>query len=177
MLKKILLTLVVFVATLSTVFASTFYVGASAKWQKISATHVSYSGAFPTLAIGIGDWTNNWFYLAAEAFADLHPIQFNNETFNNENLRIRWEYGASIIPGIYFDEMLMGYLRLGMISTDFDELDTWKSAYQVGAGIQSRLNACWDVRAEYIYSRYRGINDLGHAKMDTVGVGVIYRFG
>jgi hypothetical protein len=176
MFKKILAISVVFATSLSTAFAGSFYIGPSIAYDSLRAGHIRYAGIYPVLSGGYDDWVWDWLYIAGEIFASPKSIDVNNEPKNGENLKTKYIYGVSIIPGINLDEMLLAYVRFGFASAKFQELDTTKGGTELGIGLETKLMDCWSVRAEYDYAKYSSIPSAGSLRADAFSLGAVYRF-
>jgi|SRR5579885_217354 opacity protein-like surface antigen len=176
MFKKILAITAIFVTSLSTAYAGAFYAGPAFEYDDFRAGHVRYSGIYPIVFGGYGDWVRDWLYVGGELFGGPKSIDVNNEPKNGQSLKTKYTYGVSIIPGVNLDDMLMAFIRFGFVSTKFQELETTKGGTQLGLGVESKVAECWSVRGEYIYTRYSSVSSAGNLRSDAFMLSGIYRF-
>lgn len=176
MLRRLLGTAALFTSMLSTAFAGSFYLAPTIIYQTMSASGIGYNGMAPRLTVGYEDMLTPVIYTGVEVFSN--PTTF--KTYNNPNnlgsLRATYSYGASILPGINFDNTIIGYGRLGIIRTRFDNLGKVKSGTEYGVGLQWNLNDLWSARGEYDYTKYNNIANIGHPSSNTYSIGLMYRF-
>ncbi len=173
MKNKIVICLILTAST--GIFADNYYISPAVLVQHISASDSSFWGAHPRLALGY-DTKCDRYYFAGELFAIPATATFaDNSNPGAVHARATRSYGASFLPGIYLNNILVGYLRLGAVGSKFTEPDATKIGGQVGFGLQTFLNDCWDLRAEYIFTKYENIAGLGAPKSNEIGVGAIYR--
>lgn len=159
--------------------ASSFYSAIDLPYESIKTTgasDISYGGYNPRLAFGIENLFANWYYLAGEVFYGPISMTVNNNPDNNGSLKTSYSYGVSVIPGLNFDDIVIGYARIGAIRTRFSSIDVNKSGFQIGAGLQGVINACWRVRGDYVRTIYNSISGIGDPKADQYSVGLIYAF-
>jgi len=139
-----------------------------------------FKGLEGTVFAGYALLSSN-FYLAGEIFAQ-HGTQITdyrnnlNNNLNSTGLKTSWGAGLSILPGLVLADTILGYLRLGAIETHFDEAAYTAPGGQVGIGIEGSVSESWDVRAEYIFTWYKSINNLGSPRSDQYRLGVLYKF-
>lgn len=159
----------------STAFAGNVYIGPSAFLQYVSGSHTNYTGIHPQLSLGYGDLSNN-IYLAGEIFAAAGNLTINDSHNRaSRSAKITRTFGASFIPGMMLNEKVLGFLRLGIVNSKFNGPNTTKTGGQIGVGLQTSLNPCWDIRGEYDFSAYRSMSGIGSPKVNEIGVGVIYK--
>lgn len=175
MFKKILITSTLLMGCHTSVFAG-LYVGPSLNYESISSNGLRYEGLRPMIVAGYGNVFRSWLYFAMEAFLGSKSIDINNKSGDGISLRTSYAYGGSFIPGVFLDDQILGYIRLGLISTKFTQLDIKKSGYEAGLGIEAKMIDCWNIRAEYDYVSYNSIAGLGHLKAGEYNLAVIYRF-
>ena len=108
-----------------------------------------------------------------EAYWIPNTVPVNNET---NTYKISYQYSLSLLPGIAFDNTVTGYLRLGMLRSNFSSLNTIASASQVGAGLEYSLSPTWSATGEYDYVRYRDNEIVGSATTDQFTLGLMYKF-
>jgi opacity protein-like surface antigen len=157
-------------------FAGNFYIGPSLFLGKVSASHSSYTNIHPRLSLGYGEMFDNY-YAGVELFATPFSIDLSNNV-NNGNISTKTtrSLGIAFIPGVMLNNTILGYARLGVVSTTFTAPDTMRPGVQVGLGLQSSLNDLWSIRGEYLFTSYRSMSGLGSPKSNEIGVGVIYKF-
>ncbi|HVE43680.1 MAG TPA: outer membrane beta-barrel protein [Gammaproteobacteria bacterium] len=175
MKKRIALTLLSF-AMISPIHAGTPYLGIGAQYMDIFSGSAGFQGISPRVMAGYGSWLTDSFYLAAEAFLSAPPFTLINNTAPNGSLSISWNYGISVLPGVYLDDALMGFLRLGVFDTRFRNLNTYRIGYQMGIGLDYVLANPLSLRAEYDYGQYPSFSGFSVPKSSEVGVSLIYRF-
>jgi outer membrane immunogenic protein len=176
MLRKLLSAACLFLAGLSSAFADSFYVAPSIVYQTFAASGIGYNGIAPRLTLGYEDMLTPLFYAAAEIFSNPTTFKVYNNPTNLGSLRATYSYGASVIPGVNFDNTIIGYGRLGLIRTRFDNLGKVKSGAEYGLGVQWLINCSWSARAEYSYAKYNNITNIGHPDSNTYMIGLMYRF-
>lgn len=178
MLRRTIAASTLFIATTSLSFAYNFYIAPSLVYQGISAGNVDYMGMSLRPAVGIGGpFRNSEYYIGGELFGNTKPMTFHNHRSGTAGLKPSYSVGASFLPGYQIDDEFIGYVRLGVIYTNFDNLDMTRRGWQIGAGLQGRLIGCWDVRGEYNYTKYRSITGIGTPKASEWLLGVVYKFG
>ncbi len=161
----------------SSVFAGSLYIGPTLLAQNTTASHSNFSGIRPRVALGYAGTMDNY-YLAAEFFVIPTTVTLSNVVNQGGvSTKTTRSYGASLLPGIMFNDKLLGYLRLGAMSSSFSSPKVMKTGYQAGFGLQTGLTKNWDLRGEYIYTAYSSaMPNLGAPKSNELGLGVIYRF-
>ena len=137
-----------------------------------------YKGIEGTLSGGYAGMINPSFYLAGEIFvADSAQLKdFKSAVVAGAGSKTSWSWGASLIPGYMLTDYVLGYVRVGGISSRFPDMSTRASAWQLGLGGQTNVYQNWDIRTEYVYSGYRSINNLGKPAADQFNFGVVYKF-
>ena len=108
----------------------------------------------------------------------LKPLLINSQ---GVEIRPTYTYGANIMPGISFDPFVIGYLRLGAVTSSFKTFESSRMGYQIGGGLEWRLNHTWSLRGDYVRTRYRDLPDynntpVGAIKMDELSAGFVIRF-
>lgn len=184
MLKKLLAGSIIFLSMLSSAYAEwsdrywgCVYLAPSLAYESIHANpNTRYEGVNPVLALGYGGLIKQTYpvYIAIELFGAPKSITIHNDKFNNPGLKTGFNLGGSIIPGLYLDDVILAYVRVGMLSTNFADFDATRTGFQVGVGLQARLNSVWDLRGEYDYTSYSSIDGLGSIKSGTYMIGVVY---
>ena len=175
MLKRILFAILT-VLSFSTAYAGSFYMGPHIALIDTTSQNGSYRGVEPRLTFGYGDMMTIYSYLGGEIFASAFSAVLSNNTPNATSLKTTRSFGASLIPGYMINQSAMGYLRLGMISSEFSGPNTTKSGAQIGIGMQTSLDRNWSVRGEYTYTAYATVHQLGAPKTDQFMIGFLYYF-
>lgn len=181
MLKRVLALPLCFVAL--TAQASSLYIAPSLVYDSYetnsntSSNNVRFESIAIRPALGVGGRLyGSYFYLGAEIFANPKPWTIHNKKAGTPGLRTQYSYGASLQPGYYLDDMLLGYLRLGGMYTNFSSLNTTQPGWLVGAGLQAHLGGCWYVRGEYDYARFNSISGFGRPATGEYLLGLLYKF-
>lgn len=157
--------------------AGHFYIGPTIAYNSMSSNGIKYEALAPRLSFGYGALLSRTYYLAAEVDATPTTIRVGkNDTVNNNSLENTVSYAAAILPGYLYDSLSLLYLRLGVVNTRFNQLDTTKPGFQLGAGMDLHLSGCWSLRAEYSYFIYRSMNTVGSPKANDFSIGALYRF-
>ena len=119
---------------------------------------------------------NSLIYIAGELFAIPFTAVLNNNPNKINSLKTSYSFGASILPGYYFDDSVLGYVRLSYIATRFEKIPTTKAGYEAGLGVDISWTVNWRVFGEYDYVKYRSIDNLGTPKAGNYIVGLKYNF-
>lgn len=168
--------------------------------RDVSGAHTNFSsnGMYGGFFAGVGWDATPQFYLAGEIFGDGSSTNTSTKTINtgtvpaSVNMRLRYSYGGSILPGYIINPAALVYLRLGGIRSRFDFHQTVVPSYatsnlskktvtggQVGIGLQGNFSNNFSVRGEYNYTSYRSFNSFGNiicARDNLINVGVLYNF-
>lgn len=176
MFKKLLIATAVLAASSSVAFAAIGnpvpYVGASVGLTDNSAkNHGTYRGVTGNLNAGYGGIVSPGVYLAGEVFVIPGSFSVGPST----SVKTSWGAGASFIPGIMLNDKTLGYARLGVIDSRFTGPSQTKVGGQVGLGLQTNLCQCWDIRGEYVWSKYASSNNISSPTSDAVNLGLVYR--
>ncbi len=155
----------------------------------ITGTPFTYAGVEGTLSAGLSHLWDQGFYLAGELFlADSASLK----TFGGSSIppsvtafRSTWSVGFDLLPGVKINELVLGYLRLGVINTEFTmnnnqgNQSSNNTAWQAGLGFQTKLYKNLDTRLEYIYSRYSSTDNppVGTVSANQTNLGLVYTFG
>lgn len=176
MLKHVLFSLLL-ALSFTTSYAGSFYLYPSALLQSITAEDSSYRGLSPRLASGFGSILGQSFFLAGEVGATVGTaILSNNTDTTGISLRVNRTYDFSLLPGMLFSENTLGYLRLGVASSNFSAPNEKVTGGILGVGLQLAIINCWFVRGEYFYTAYGAVSDVGNPVSDTFALGVVYTF-
>lgn len=175
MLKKFGLFLILNLLFTSFTYAG-FYLGPSLAYNHYYVQSASYEGVLPQLSVGYSTLTNEWIYVAAELFGNVKGWKIHNSSVNNLNVRPRYSMGASLLPGLILDPLVLVYIRLGTIYTRFDQSGAMRNAYQIGGGLQYKISDTWEARAEYDYMQYNHLSGLGSPRAGAAMVGLVYYF-
>lgn len=174
-MKKILCSLLVATAC-SLSYAGNVYIVPSLHLQRIGANHSTYTNLNPQLGLGYAAMPHN-IYMAGEVFFMPGAIDIsNNHNLNTYTAKISNSFGASFLPGVMIAESVLGYARLGVITSRFRSPGTYSTGGQLGLGIQTTMIYGWSLRAEYDYSAYRTVAGLGSPKSNELAIGLVYTF-
>jgi opacity protein-like surface antigen len=175
MLKKLLL-LSSALGYFSTAFAGATYVSPTFFIERISANHSSYRDANVRLSAGYATFNRNN-YFAAEVFVVPSTLTLtDNKNTGATSAHTSRSLGASLISGRILPLNLLGFGRLGVISTKFSSTNRSKLGTQLGLGIQGMLTQNWILRGEYIHTMYGSVSQIGTPNSNELGVGLIYWF-
>lgn len=147
-----------------------------------SGSPTVFKGIDGNLSLGYGALVSPSFYLAGELFglgsASVKDLQNQLSVSRNISVKSSWSYGLSIVPGYMITDTVLGYLRGGVIRTRFNGTNVGvnDTGWQIGLGGQTNLYQNWDLRAEYIYSYYGTVGNLGKVSSDQANLGVVYKF-
>src|SRR3990167_11350320 len=89
---------------------------------------------------------------------------------------LSYQYGISLLPGVSFDNTVIGHLRLGVLRSNFPNASAQVSANQIGVGLEYSLSQNWGVNGEYNSERYKGSTAVGTATTGKYTIGVLYKF-
>lgn len=153
------------------------YVGPTLLVQNISANHASFRGLHGSISLGYADWSNKN-YLGGELFYIPFTMVLSDIRGNSDGptAKASSSIGASLLPGTLIYKQILGYLRLGLISSRFVAPNSMKLGAQLGVGLQSRLTTQFSVRGEYIYTAYGSVAKIGTPNSNELGIGFIYFF-
>jgi hypothetical protein len=180
MFKKLIAGSLAFISTaaMASLITPTFYVGPTAVLKTNTVSNNFTRELSPRLSLGYGGTVSQGIYIAGELFAIPNSIQINStQKSGTPSLKSSFTYGLSILPGLMVSDATMVFLRFSGIKTHFTANNQSVLGYQLGAGLQTQLNASWDLRGEYAYSIYRTLQGMGAPRSDWFGVGAIYNFG
>lgn len=162
------------------VFTAGPYVGFSVGSRVNTATDpVHFRGIDGILSLGYGAMLNPAFYLAGEIWGlgtvnvKDYPSTPRTTTFSTKS---NWSYGASVLPGYMITDYVLGYVRLGVQRTRFNGQDETENGWHAGLGGQTNLTQNWDLRGEYVYSRYQSVRAIGRPQSDQFNLGLVYKF-
>jgi opacity protein-like surface antigen len=111
-----------------------------------------FKGFSGIASIGYGMMVNPMFYVAGEFFAG-DTARLSNK--HNNDIRSTWDYGFDVIPGVLVADCVLGYVRGGVIRTQFKGHDNrGRTGWRVGLGGETQIVQNWDARLEYIYNQY-----------------------
>lgn len=177
MLKKLSILCLACLGCVSTPYAASLYVAPSIEYQGMSTGNIDYMAMLVRMALGFGGSVNGTFYLAGEVFGIPKGATIHDNTGDTPGLKPSYTIGISLLPGLCLDDTILAYVRLGMVSTKFDNLNVTKTGTQAGIGVATNLSPVWDVRGEYVFTNYRSISGIGSPKADEYILGLLYRFG
>lgn len=174
MFKKILVAALAAIGV-SSAFAGNLYLGPTFLLQDNTTQTSNYRGFSPRLSIGYADMIED-FNLAAEIFMiPFSATIADNHSNGAVSTRSTRSYGISVLPGMMVTQSVLGFLRLGALSTQFPSPNTSRTGGQVGVGLQTCLTPYWDLRVEYDYTAYKTVPTLGSVKSGQAGIGFIYK--
>jgi len=153
-----------------------FYLAPALQYISLYVGSNKYQGISPIITAGYGGMVNSVIYLAGEIFAIPATATINNNPNQNGSLRTSYGYGASLLPGYYFDDSVMGYARLGYIVARFENFHTTKAGYEVGAGVDIGWTANISFYGEYDFAKYRTLENVGAPKAGIYTLGLKYKF-
>lgn len=176
MFKKMLIASAILAASSSAALAASapaLYLGPSIGLvNNTSDNNPAYRGIHGNLALGYGGIVSPNVYLAAEFFGEPGSFKVSGNTL----LKSKWGFGLSLIPGWYFSDKTMGYLRVGAIGTRFSQGNVTKAGGQLGVGLQTNVCQNWDIRGEYVWSKYGSFSGISSPNSDAFNLGLIYKF-
>jgi len=138
-----------------------------------SAAPAVYKGLEGIISLGYGGIVSPSFYLAAELFGG-GSINLKNYTNSGVSVKSTWSYGLDIIPGIQLTDPVVGYVRLGVVRTRFNDVGN-ATGWRAGVGGQTNLWPNWDLRGEYVYTYYNSVGGM-NPQSDQFNLGLIYKF-
>ncbi len=176
MLKKIIAIMLILIGNVSNAFAGSFYLGPSLIYQNTYTRLLRYESFNPGGFFGYGSVIQESMYFGGELFANVRTESFNNKTNNNLDLKNKYSYGFSLIPGFFFDPTFMGYARIGFIQTRFNQPSSTKNGWQFGGGLEMSLTSNWNARAEFDYIKYQALTKvIGSPGAIQFGLSAVYR--
>ncbi|EKD72638.1 MAG: hypothetical protein ACD_45C00622G0015 [uncultured bacterium] len=157
------------------------YVGLSlGSRNNYSGSPTVFRGIDGNLSLGYGMMMSQ-FYLAGEIFgiwtANVKDLQYTQGT-TSTSAKSNWAWGISLLPGYMIVDRVLGYVRLGGGRTHFNGtgVSDTVTGWHIGPGASIALNQNWDLRGEYIYTRYNTVTNLGKTSSDVFNLGVVYKF-
>jgi hypothetical protein len=168
------------IGSISSAFAawnSAFYLTPALQYSSYYIDDLKFQGMNLRLGAGVAGMTD-CYYIAAEIFALPFTATINNNPTFRGSLKTSYSSGVSLIPGYYFDDSIMGYLRLSYVSTRFENIGTTKSGYEIGGGVDVGWTRNWSVFGEYDFAKYQRINknNLGSPRAGFYILGLKYKF-
>ncbi|MES2217583.1 MAG: outer membrane beta-barrel protein [Pseudomonadota bacterium] len=174
MFKKLLVSSAILAIASSTAFAGAPYIGARTGVIVNTATNVNFRGLPGTLFGGYGAGLGQGFYLGGEVFVTL-----GSATITDNGLKSGYAYGFGILPGILISDHTMGYLRVGLVQTQFSPTNQGNSTVtggQLGLGLQTSLTQNWDLRGEYTYTASKSVKGVsGNPRTDETTIAMVYK--
>lgn len=142
-----------------------------------SGARAIYKGIETVFSLGYGGIVAPCFYLAGEVYGgDSFDLKDYSTTNTLKSIRTTWGYGFDAIPGFMITNNVMGYLRLGVVRSHFNNLQANSTGFKVGAGAQTPLTQNLELRADYTFSRYNSVNGIGKPITDQANLGIVYKF-
>lgn len=177
MFKKVLFASVLSCTAMTNTYAG-FYIGPTLAYQSITVNddRPTYQGLAPRFSLGYEQLLKNDFKVAMGVFYG--PKSFTINSHNSDtggSLKTSYSYGASIMPGYIFDDVVSGYLRVGAIATHFSDADTTRNGMILGAGVDLSMTENWDMTFEYDYSKYNSISGIGQPQEGQFILGFMRR--
>lgn len=178
MFKKLLVATAILAASSSVAlaaYAPAPYLGASVGLVNNSSnsdTSIDYRGITGNISLGYGGIVSPNFYLAGE----IYGVPGSISVTGSSSLKTSWGVGASVLPGVMINDRTIGYARLGVIESRFSGPGTSRLGGQAGLGMQANVCQNWDVRGEYVYTKYNTVRGISSPNSDAFNVGVVYRF-
>lgn len=171
----------------------------------INKAHLSATGIFGTLFVGINRVYNNIFYLAAEINGNLSTTastgfnrEFVNGTFSDTSIKIKNSLGISLLPGYQFTPNTLFYGRLGLTNSEFKvntsdislaNFSKRRNGFRYGLGIQQSITQRLAVRMDYSRINYKSIKtdtldplggvtkeNIMSANQQLIEFGVVFKF-
>jgi len=154
------------------------YFAPVALYQQISAKHLVFEGISPRWSLGYDTVFSGDFYFGFELYADypIANIKTSRSVHTLPNIRPKYSWGGSILPGMVFDDYVDGFLRLGAAVTNFSQWDRTLKGYQVGIGMDYRLSTSTKLRGEYDFVGYQVLDGVGQPHANQASVGLVYNF-
>lgn len=187
MVKRLLAASMIFFCALSSAFADMLdrtsygclYLAPTITYENITSNNVDFEGVTPRLSLGYGAVIPPLFpvYMGIEIYGSPQSLTIHNHKQGTPGLKPSYHLGASLMPGVYLDQVLIGFARLGVVYTHFKNLDATRTGFEAGLGLQARVSDKWDLRGEYDYVTYGKINPLGNVTSGTYIFGAVYKFG
>jgi outer membrane immunogenic protein len=146
---------------------------------------------------GYGATVNQNIYLGGELFANASNTDVKGSAnvvgtgaSANLDLRTKYSYGVSFMPGWMATDHTMVFGRIGVVKTRFEYKETATgfpsqtsrkniTGGQLGLGMQTDLTQNLAVRGEYVYTSYRSTTMLGNKikpSTDQFNLGLVYKF-
>lgn len=180
MFKKVILSFYIVAMLMGTkAFAGNAYLNTSIFVQTIDVNKTNYFGATPVFTFGYTFTTmRDCYYIAAEVFGipTTATLWDHHQEGGSMSLKTNQAFGGSFIPGIFLNELAVGYLRAGVIYTKFSSPNTYKVGAQFGVGLKIILSSYLDLNSDYIYTAYKTINNLGTPKSNAFGLSLSFKF-
>jgi opacity protein-like surface antigen len=176
MFKKIIIASAILAVTSSVAMANGApYIGASLGQKTNTSTETNFRGVTGNIFVGYGATIGEGVYLAAEVYSNVATA-----SISDNGLKSTYGYGASFIPGLMISDHTLGYIRLGILRTNFTPSGASSasvSAGQLGVGLQTNLMQNWDLRGEYDYDAYNSLGGVsGKPRSDEFNLGLVYKF-
>ncbi len=157
-------------------FAANYYLGGSLAYDSYYQNDLRYTSFSPRLVGGYGGWWSRWIYMSAELYGTPKDFRRRNDDLPNQTLEEKYSFGASLIPGVYLDNLVMGYARFGFQFANFNQTNSIRRGLQTGLGLDYAATPCWHVRGEYDYTRFDNLGIVGSPQLNEYALTVIYHF-
>lgn len=175
-MKRIRLSGLLLMCCAMPVFAGSYYLGPTVTYESFYINSIRYQAISPRLTGGYGGWMNQWVYLGGELFASPHDFKYNDNPQIDQTLKVNYTFGASVIPGVFLDNLVMAYARLGLLYAKFSQVNATRQAWQAGLGLEAKYNDNWSVRGEYAYAKFNNLSNVGSPASDEFSASILYRF-
>ena len=138
----------------------------------------AYKGFGGRINAGYGKLLNQSIYIGGEVFGSdnfrVRDLPLNNSRLTG--ISSSWSYGFDLIPGILMNQFLLGYVRLGVLNTYFNDVRHQRTGLEIGIGGQANVRGNVDIRAEYVYSEYTNFYRSVQPNQDHFNLGLVYKF-
>ncbi len=144
----------------------------------------TYNGIEGQVSAGWGHLNYQNIYIGGEFFGGTSAISKNMVPHNKGiySVKSTWGYGFDLMPGLLINDLVLGYLRIGVNQLNFPDLHTTPTGYRLGLGGQTNVYKNLDLRAEYVFNQYKPsgvINHLGginRLDAELFNIGIVYKF-
>ncbi len=167
--------------------------------------------------IGCGGTFQDHYYLAAEIFGDISNVKASTtlsgvaiDNFGNVDavglngsLKLRYEYGITLVPGVKISDSTMLYAKVGFVrgkfrqnlngffvansspvavnvaALQFDRAvsnNKTSNGLQLGVGLETMVTNNVSAKIEYNWNRYSNTFGVKHPTVNSAKLGVAYHF-
>ena len=138
----------------------------------------AYKGFSGIISGGLAHIDYQNVYFAGEFWGDTSTTSknFPRGTIRTTSIRSSWAWGFDILPGVAFnDQHVLAYVRLGVLTRRFSDINQQKAGVRIGLGGQTNLYKNLDIRAEYIYAQFKHTS-VGIPISDQYNLGLVLKF-